>query len=69
MEQMVNHDIYKRVRVVDYQAMCLHLFGKSSFGILLQNVYFMSTLLFSYMHPLLIVVNLIAALQIFSMAF
>jgi hypothetical protein len=37
MEQLTNHDIYKRVRVVDYQAICFHLYSKS-FGFILQNV-------------------------------
>lgn len=38
LEQLVNHDIYKRVHVVDYQAICFHLFSKSGFGMILQNV-------------------------------
>ncbi|XP_035710380.1 voltage-dependent calcium channel subunit alpha-2/delta-3 isoform X2 [Folsomia candida] len=37
LEQLVNHDIYKRVHVVDYQAICFHLFSKSGFGMILQN--------------------------------
>lgn len=38
LESLVTDNIYKRVRVVDYQGMCFHLFSKSGFGMILQNV-------------------------------
>jgi len=41
MEKLKEMGIYKQVTVIDYQAMCLHLFSRSGFGMIFQNVRFL----------------------------
>jgi voltage-dependent calcium channel alpha-2/delta-3 len=38
MEMLVNSDVYKRVRVVDYQAVCFQPLSKTNFGNFLRTV-------------------------------